>query len=57
MIDSLKRYELFGWDYARYSPLNEAEVGWYLFSRGIIRQPGHLRLTFHWKREGRPAQF
>lgn len=30
MSDPLKRYELFGWDYARYSPLGEAEVAWYL---------------------------
>lgn len=30
MTDPLKRYDLFGWDYAKYSPLGEAEAGWYL---------------------------
>ena len=30
MTDSLRRYNRFGWDYAKYSPLGEAELAWYL---------------------------
>ena len=36
MDDPLKRYELFGWDYARHSPVGEEELAWYA---------GHARAT------------
>ena len=39
MTDALKRYDLFGWDYARYSPLGEAEVAWYVKHAGETGGP------------------
>ncbi len=34
MTDALKRYELFGWDYTRYSPLGKARRSDLLYREG-----------------------
>lgn len=37
MTTNLKRYQLFGWDYDHFSPLNESEINWY---KNHARQTG-----------------